>query len=93
MGYTGGENQEAWEVTDAPSTFIELLKKSITGIEINFDRLEGKFKMNQEMGKGDREGVVHGFEALGTEDGHKMARTVEERGAMKDARASERATK
>jgi transcriptional regulator len=58
MGYTGGENPEAWKVTDAPSIFIEHLMKKITGIEIKIDRLEGKFKMNQEVAKGDRERVV-----------------------------------
>jgi len=88
MNYTKGENLSAWEVSDAPPSFIELLKKNIMGIEIDIDRLEGKFKMNQEMGKGDREGVVQGFKAFETEDGLKMARTVEERGALKDATAS-----
>lgn len=85
MNYTGGENPNAWEVTDAPVPFIELFKKNITGIEINIDRLEGKWKMNQEMGKGDRDGSAQGFEALGTEDGLKLAETVKERGAMTDA--------
>jgi transcriptional regulator len=61
MGYTGRENQEAWKVTDTPSIFIERLMKKITGIEIKIDRLEGKFKMNQEVAKGDREGVMQGF--------------------------------
>jgi predicted FMN-binding regulatory protein PaiB len=60
-GRTGRENQEAWKVTDAPSIFIERLMKKITGIEIKIDHLEGKFKMNQEVAKGDREGVVQGF--------------------------------
>lgn len=87
MNYTGGENPTAWEVTDAPASLVELLKKNIMGIEISIDRLEGKFKMNQELGQGDRKGVVEGFEALGTEDGLKMARTVQERGAIKDAKA------
>jgi transcriptional regulator len=88
MHHTGGEMLSAWEVSDAPARFIELLQKNIIGIEIDIKRLEGKFKMSQEMGKGDREGVAKGFESLETEDGLKMARTVEERGAMKDAKGS-----
>ena len=88
MDHTGGETLPAWEVSDAPPRFIELLQKSIVGIQINIDRLEGKFKMNQELGKGDRQGVVEGFDSLGTEEGHKMARTVEERGALKDSKGS-----
>lgn len=88
MHYTGGETLSPWEVDDAPARYIELLAKNIIGIEIAIQRLEGKFKMSQEMGKGDRQGVAKGFESLDTENGLKMARTVEERGAMKDAKAS-----
>lgn len=88
MHYTGGENLPAWEVSDAPASYIELLQKNIIGIEIDINRLEGKYKMSQEMSKGDREGVVEGYECLGTEDGFKMAKTVKERGAMRDAKAS-----
>jgi transcriptional regulator len=89
MNYAGGERPSAWEVSDAPASYVELLQKNIIGISIKVERLEGKFKMNQEMGKRDREGVIQGFEALGTEQGQKMAKSVEERGALKDARASE----
>jgi transcriptional regulator len=64
-----------------------LLKMNIVGIEIDIKRLEGKFKMSQEMSRGDREGVMKGFESLKTEHGFKMARTVE-RGAMKDPKSS-----
>jgi transcriptional regulator len=88
MQNAGGENRSAWEVSDAPTSYVELLKKSIIGIEIDIKRLEGKFKMSQESTKGDRQGVVNGFESLRTENGFKMARTVEERGAMKDAKAT-----
>ncbi|KAJ9659870.1 hypothetical protein H2201_007128 [Coniosporium apollinis] len=87
MHYTGGENLSAWKVSDAPATYIDQLKKAIIGIEIDIHRLEGKFKMSQEMGEEDREGVVKGFESLKTENGLKMARLVEERGAMKNAKS------
>lgn len=73
-----------WEVTDAPEQFVELLRKNILGIEVEITRLEGKFKMSQELGQGDREGVIRGFEGLGTEEGLQLARTVEERGPSKD---------
>jgi len=86
MNYTGiGGRPAPWQVSDAPSSYIDILKKSIIGIEITIDRLEGKYKMTQEMSSGDREGVIEGFEALGTDDGLLMAKTVSERGALKDA--------
>ncbi len=86
MGYTGGEGKGAWKVTDAPEKYVALLKKAIIGIEIRVDRLEGKFKMSQEMSEGDRAGVAAGFRALGSELGTKMAETVDERSELKKAR-------
>ena len=83
MGYTGtGTNPTAWTTSDAPERYTQLLAKNIVGIEIVIDRLEGKFKMSQELRPGDREGVIHGFEALGSEAGHQMAEIVSERGRL-----------
>ncbi|TQV97956.1 transcriptional regulator [Cordyceps javanica] len=82
MGYTGG----AWKIADAPAAYVERLKKAIIGIEITVDRLQGKFKMSQEMSEGDRAGVVAGFRSLGTELGTKMSELVQERSELKKAR-------
>lgn len=87
MGYTGkGSAQKGWKVTDAPESYVTLLKKAIIGIEIKVDRLEGKFKMSQESSEGDRAGIISGFQKLGTELGSKMAETVAERGEIKKAK-------
>ncbi|KAM3458107.1 hypothetical protein MY3296_000757 [Beauveria thailandica] len=87
MGYTGeGSAETGWKVTDAPDKYIALLKRAIIGIEIKIDRLEGKFKMSQELSDGDCAGVVSGFQRLGTELGAKMSETVEERSQLKKAR-------
>lgn len=75
MGY-----EKPWQVDDAPERYVELLKKNIIGIEIEVTSLGGKFKMSQEMGAEDREGVAEGFEKMGTEDGDYIAKTVRERG-------------
>ncbi|KAH8884353.1 negative transcriptional regulator [Thozetella sp. PMI_491] len=86
MGYTGKDGRpEPWTVSQAPERYVDLLKKSIIGIEIAIDRLEGKFKMSQEMGKGDRDGVIEGFASLDSDVGREISKTVQERGAMKDA--------
>ena len=58
------------------------------GIEIEIDRLEGKFKMSQEMDQGDRMGVIQGFKELGSDVGVEMAQTVKERGELKDSKSS-----
>ena len=70
---------------DAPEKYIALLQKNIVGIEIQIERLEGKFKMSQEMQSGDRQGVVDGFRALGNDVGDKVAAIVEDRGELKDS--------
>ena len=88
MRYTGGDNASPWEVDDAPETFVKLLKKSIIGIEIKVSRLEGKYKMSQEMGISDRQGIIDGFRALGTDNAQMIAETVKERGALKDSKAA-----
>lgn len=86
MGYTGKDGRpEPWEVSEAPERWLGLLKTNIIGIEISISRLEGKFKMSQEMRKGDRDGVVQGFEKLGSETGLAIARMVREHGEQKDA--------
>ncbi|KAF4548663.1 Hypothetical protein D9617_26g078760 [Elsinoe fawcettii] len=81
MRYDGAEGRKgAWKVQDAPESYVGLLSKAIIGIEIEVERLEGKWKMSQELKEGDREGTVEGFERLGTEDGRRMAEMVRERG-------------
>ncbi|KAG7114479.1 hypothetical protein HYQ44_008263 [Verticillium longisporum] len=84
MGYVGGEHPTDWKVTDAPDKYIELLRKSIIGIEIDIDRLEGKFKMSQEMGKGDREGVASGFGKLQSDVAQEIGCIVKQRSDEKD---------
>ncbi|KAJ5186343.1 transcriptional regulator [Penicillium cf. viridicatum] len=79
MGYTGGDKQGPWKVSDAPDRYIAIMQKAIIGIKIDITRLGGKFKMSQEMGEKDRAGVIDGFESLGTEVGAEAARMVAER--------------
>ncbi|KAJ1710959.1 transcriptional regulator [Aspergillus flavus] len=86
MGYTGeGGRPDSWKVTDAPERYIDIMKKNIIGIEITIEDIGGKFKMSQESTKGDREGVIQGFENLGTDVGRDVAALVRERGETKDA--------
>lgn len=85
MGYTGGDKPTAWSVSDAPKPYIDIMKKSIIGIDIKIHRLEGKHKMSQELSRGDREGVIQGFNKLESDVGRDIAQLVKERGEKKDA--------
>jgi transcriptional regulator len=74
--------ERTWKVEDAPERYINLLSKAIIGIKIEVTRLEGKYKMSQEMGAEDRQGVIDGFEAKKTDLGRAMAKTIKERGGI-----------
>ena len=81
MGYTGNDGKASeWLVDDAPDRYIDLLKKSIVGISIEIRSIGGKFKMSQELGAADRQGVVDGFAALGLGP---MAGSVQRHGSTK----------
>jgi transcriptional regulator len=85
MGFDGQEGRKgAWTVNEAPESYVGLLKKAIIGMEITVTRLQGKWKMSQELGEGDREGTIQGFEGLGTEEAGKMAALIKERGELKE---------
>ena len=79
MGY-----EKTWKVTDAPEKFIELLRKSLIGMEVKVTRLEGKFKMSQELAEGDREGVIKGLEEMGEDE---LVETVKWRAGIKNQQA------
>jgi transcriptional regulator len=79
MGY-----ERPWQVSDAPEQYVKIVKKNIIGVEIDIHRLQGKFKMSQKLGVGDREGVVEGFNKIGTDAAEFSAKTVQERGRIKD---------
>lgn len=86
MGYTGEEGRPGpWSVSDAPERYIDIMKKNIIGIEVAIESIGGKFKMSQEMGDGDRRGVIEGFNGLGSDVGSAIAEMVKVRGEMKDA--------
>lgn len=83
MGYT-----KPWQVDDAPGSYVELLKKAIIGVQIEITDIGGKYKMSQEISAGDREGVIDGFDALQSDVGAEMAKTVKERGNMNGVKSS-----
>lgn len=86
MGYTGGDKAKPWTVEEAPEKYIEILQRNIVGIKIEVKKIEGKFKMSQEMRVGDREGVAKGFARLGGETGNAISELVTTRGEIHDAK-------
>jgi transcriptional regulator len=70
---------EHWSVNDAPREYVEALSKGIVGIEVAIDRIEGKWKVNQNRSEADQLGVVDGLDALGSPAAREMADVMRKR--------------
>ncbi len=64
---------QPWSVEDAPRDFISGLAKAIVGVEISIERLEGKWKLNQNRPEADRAGVIDRLEAIASPASLEMA--------------------
>lgn len=75
-----------WDVRKAESV-IDVELKGIVGFEIPIDRLEGKFKLNQNRSVEDREGVIRALEKSTHADEREVARLMREplRGPGRDS--------
>lgn len=71
-----GSAPPAWKVSDAPPDYIAALLTKIIGMRIEITRIEGRFKVSQEKGPGDRSGVVEGLEGMGRPMANNMAEFV-----------------
>lgn len=71
------ERAAPWKVSDAPEDFVGQQVRAIVGIEIPIARIEGKWKVSQNRGPADREGVAGGLRGVGADV---MAKEVGERG-------------
>lgn len=58
--HEAGEPQP-WQVGDAPDDHIEKSLRAIAGLEIAIERIEGKFKLNQNHPERNRLGVIEGL--------------------------------
>jgi transcriptional regulator len=66
---------EPWSVDDAPPTYIAGQLRAIVGVEVRIDRVEGKFKLNQNRSDADVVGAIAGLRASGRSE---MAAAMEE---------------
>ncbi len=64
-----------WDLRKA-ETVMDAELQGIVGFEIPIDRLEGKFKLNQNRSVGDREGVIRALEASSHPDEREIARLM-----------------
>ncbi len=67
---------EPWSVTDAPADYLEMMLKSIVGLEISITNIEGKWKMSQNRVPADRAAVSQALRARGDAASRQMAEWV-----------------
>jgi transcriptional regulator len=66
-----------WQVSDAPTSYIESLLNAIVGIEIPISKVEGKWKTSQNQQASQQQGVIAGLNGLGTSESLAMAKLVQ----------------
>ncbi len=57
--------QDPWQVTDAPSDYIEKLSRAIVGVEIEIEHIQGKWKVSQNQPELNRRSVMHHLQESG----------------------------
>jgi transcriptional regulator len=65
-----------WQVGDAPDDYIAQMLRAIVGIEIEVQRVQGKWKVSQNRSAADREGVAAGLGSMPGDDAAGMAALV-----------------
>ncbi len=68
-----------WKVSDAPESYIAEQMQAVVGVEIPIERIEGKWKVNQDRSKEDQQGVIMGLQKE-DDEAKAMAKMVEEYG-------------
>lgn len=68
-----------WQVSDAPADYIAQQMKAIVGVQLQIDRLEGKWKMSQNRSDADIAGVIRGLSASTVPEDQAVAAIVSER--------------
>ena len=72
------DSPNAWSMNELPTDMRQKLVTSIVGIEITIEKLEGKFKLNQNRPAADRASVIEALNASGNADDNAVAEMMQE---------------
>jgi transcriptional regulator len=53
--------EKPWDVSQAPTDYIDGQIRAIVGVELKISRIEASFKMSQNKSAADLDGVIHGL--------------------------------
>lgn len=68
---------EQWQVSDAPTDYIDKMNNAIVGIEISIDSIDGKWKVSQNQSAENQQGVIGGLAEINSEQATQMQNEVE----------------
>lgn len=74
---------QPWHVGDAPADHIETSLRAIVGLEVAIERIEGKFKLNQNHPERNRLGAIAGLRRRGGDGDAELAALMAKREAAK----------
>jgi transcriptional regulator len=66
-----------WNMSDAPTEFIDRLLNAIVGIEISISSLRGKWKVSQNQPENNQASAIAGLRAAGTDQAILMSSLIE----------------
>jgi transcriptional regulator len=69
----------AWRMQDLPESYLAGMLNGIVGVEIEVQRLEGKFKLSQNRPAADRPRIAAALERRGGDDACGVARLMRQR--------------
>jgi transcriptional regulator len=67
-----------WKVSDAPDEYIEVMLRGIVGVEMDVERLEGVWKLNQHRPMADRQSTVTGLTGSGSEQDRAVGEAMQQ---------------
>ncbi|HVP83890.1 MAG TPA: FMN-binding negative transcriptional regulator [Rhizomicrobium sp.] len=68
--------KEPWRIDKVEPAKLASLLEAIEGFEVALDKLEGKFKLSQNVGAADMAGVIDALEKHGDEAGRRIAKAM-----------------
>ncbi|MEH6567006.1 MAG: FMN-binding negative transcriptional regulator [Halopseudomonas sp.] len=72
------EQPRPWKMTDSSADYISQMLTAIVGVEIEIERLVGKFKLSQNKAPGDIEGAAAGLDERGQQRLAQLMRAAEQ---------------
>lgn len=82
-GHHEAAEPQPWQVDDAPADYVEKMLRAIVGLEIAVERIEGKFKLNQNHPERNRLGAIAGLRRRGGDGDAALAALMAQQEASK----------